>query len=211
MKEKTMHTKPAQKQASPPKATRRPRGRSKLPRTNSVVGNLSAEEQQEVADWVAQCKEGDRFGFASKQLALKGVQVSASGVARWYHHWWLQQCVSSADSFASAVQDALKALKLGLTEEQIDAAGQLIFTNRALQTQDAREFREMEYLRLAKRTAKVRDSQRERHLDIQERRLMDKVDVAIAAFVEEVKLRNDPELSALLEKLVAKIKEAKTL
>ena len=87
-----------------------------------------------------------------------GVKVGRTAVVDWFRGWRLRLRIASADSFAAKAVEALKALNVGLTQDQLDAAGQLIFTDSALAGENAEEFREMEYLRLAKQTARTKAS-----------------------------------------------------
>ena len=127
-------------------------------RADSVLGNLPEERQEQIAGWIRDCKEGDRYEAARAQLAADGVKVGRTAVVDWFRGWRLRLRIASADSFAAKAVEALKALNVGLTQDQLDAAGQLIFTDSALAGENAEEFREMEYLRLAKQTARTKAS-----------------------------------------------------
>ena len=53
-------------------------------RTDSVIGKMSEDRQEQVADWIRSSKEGDRYQNAADNLAADGIKVSRSSVARWY-------------------------------------------------------------------------------------------------------------------------------
>ena len=125
-------------------------------RSDSVIGNLPEGRQEQIAQWILDCTEGDRYQVAVDQLAEDGLVVSRSSVVRWFKGWRLRQRMQFADSLAGKVQETLKALNLGLTADQLSEAGQAAFQAEALSAEDAEEFREMEYLRLAKRSAEFK-------------------------------------------------------
>lgn len=171
-------------------------------RTDSILGNLPSDRQEQIAEWIRTCPEGDRYDYAREQLAADGVKVARTTVVDWFRGWRLRQSISSADSFALQVQDALKALNLGLTTDQLDAAGQLVFTNKALEAEDPKEFREMEYLRLAKQTAATKGRQKDQEIALAERRVavLEKKISDAAETVENSKL-SDAEKAARLREI----------
>ena len=140
-------------------------------RSDSVLGNLPEDRQTQVAQWIMDCKEGDRYEYAVEQLAADGIKVGRTAVFEWFRGWRLRQRMLSADSLACKVQDALKSLKLGLTAEQLSEAGQAAFQAEALAAENAEEFREMEYLRLAKQTAQSKAELEKAKLARADRRL----------------------------------------
>lgn len=165
------------------------------PRTDSIIGGLSQERQEQIVAWIASCKEGDRYEYAREQLEADGIKVSRTAVAQWFRGWRLRQQVSSASAYASQVKETLAALNMGLTQEQLDLAGQLVFTDKAMEAEDPEEFREMKYLDLAIKSAKTKAAFERQKLDQKERSLaqkdkeiqlaLDKWQIDVAALVEK--------------------------
>lgn len=185
-------------------------------RSDSILGNLPEERQAQIAQWIMECTEGDRYEFARAQLASDGVKVSRSALADWFKGWRLRQRIASADSLALKVQDTLKALNIGLTQDQISEAGQIAFQSEALSAENAKEFREMEYLRVTRESArtkakhdaekiaisKAKLSQKEREIEMALRKLtlLEKKAAEAAATASDSKL-SDAEKAARIREI----------
>ena len=140
-------------------------------RTDSTLGNLPPERQAMIAGWVENCEEGDRYELAREQLAADGITVSRSAVFSWYRSYSLQRDLEAADSLAADVTQVLKDMNIGLTAQQLDEAGQIVFTKTALVNQDAEGFQKIQYLKLAKDSARAKADLEERKLALSERRV----------------------------------------
>ncbi len=166
-------------------------GDSKPFRSDSALGKLPEERQDQIAQWVIDCKEGDRYEFARTQLQADGIKVSRTAVFNWFQGWRLRQRFGSAESFSLEVKELLKDPNLKLSMEQLDAAAQLAFTTKAVQLDDAEEFRQMKYLQLAERSAKTKAEQKDREIELSERRVT-AMESKIAQASQELQKLRDP-------------------
>jgi hypothetical protein len=125
-----------------------------------------AEQSEDFGDklweWLNEPKTDSCVGgaaFAKEQLAADGI-VLGGGWQRQlseFRSWWrLRRRVNRAESKARDAEELLRKLDLGLTQEKISQAGQIVFAEEALEAENAEEYREMEYLRLAKETARTK-------------------------------------------------------
>jgi hypothetical protein len=143
-------------------------------RSDSVLKTL-AEQSDEFGEklfaW-CQAKKTETcvggYQYARAQLAADGITLGSwrRQLSEFYSWWEMRQDFREADDQAANVQELLKSLNLGLTQQQIDAAGQLVFTQRALAARDAEEFREMEYLRVTKESARLKGELEMAKLDL---------------------------------------------
>lgn len=164
------------------------------PRSDSPLKNLSEERQEQIIEWCNAPKTDACVGgykFAKQQLADDGIKVSEGALSEFYSWWHLRRDFTQAEHQTEDIVELIKRLDPKLTAEQLETAGQLIFTQRAIAARNSEEFREMEKLRLAKETARTRGRQEERRLEIAERRV---------ALLEE----NQSKAKAELQKVVAK-------
>src|SRR5437879_1200531 len=102
-------------------------------RTDSTLGNLPTDRQEQIAEFLSAVETGDRYEATRQHLAEDGIKVSRSSVVRWFTSWRLQRDISEADSLASDVQTTLKEMNIGLTAEQLEEAGQIVFVKKAMQ------------------------------------------------------------------------------
>ena len=140
-------------------------------RTDSTLGKLPGEAQQALDRFIREVKGGDRYDAAVDHLALDGIKVSRSAVWAWHSAWKLHQDISEADSIVSDFEEMMRASESGISPEQIEAVGQLLFTKLAMKNHDADEYRQMEYLKLAKITAGTKARQKDADLALASRRV----------------------------------------
>lgn len=175
--------------------------------SNSVLKTLPEETQARIADWCAQDSLESAVSRCFSELQLK-TNKSSMGV---FFDWWkdeqerrgaretLEEVFRKADANATAVEQMLAEKFPDATPEKIAAAGQLVFTMQAANVKDAKEFREMEYLRLAKEAAQTKARhgdakirQKDRDLKLAERRVV----LLEAKAAEAIKTLDDKTLSA---------------
>lgn len=143
-------------------------------RSDSVLKNLPEERQAQIIEWINTPKSDDCVGgqkFALEQLAADGIKTSAASLSDFYSWWHLQQTFRRADNFTTQIEESLRKQFPELSSEKIAEAGQLVFTLQATNARDAKEFREMEWLRLAKVTGATKARQKDRDLALAERRV----------------------------------------
>jgi hypothetical protein len=145
------------------------------PRSDSPLKNLSEERQEQIIEWCNTPKTSDEDGnvtciggykFARAQLASDGLKVSERALSEFYSWWNLRRDFEQADEQTNDILELIKKLDPSITAEKLETAGQLIFTKNALAMRDAKEFREMEYLKLAKASAKTKGRQEEEKLQL---------------------------------------------
>jgi hypothetical protein len=142
-------------------------------RSDSVMKNLPEERQEQIIAWCDTPKTKDCAGgyeHARAQLASDGIKVSLRSLSDFYSWWHLSQDFAQADRQAVDIQELLKSLNVGLTKEQIETAGQMVFTQKAIAMRNAEEFREMEYLKLAKESAATRGRQKDEELSLKRKK-----------------------------------------
>jgi hypothetical protein len=142
-------------------------------RSDAWWAGFPEERLDQIAEWCKAPKTEESPGglqHAREQLAADGVKVSLSAVVRFFSWYRLQSNFAGCENFARSVEEALKKTP-GLTADAISAAGQVAFTAAATARQDPEEFREMEYLRLAKETAATKARQKDQDLKLAERRV----------------------------------------
>lgn len=128
------------------------------PRSDAWWAGLPEDRIEQIIEWIRQPKTEETPGgiqHAREQLAADGIKVSLSQLSRFFSWHCVQSSFDAAESFARSVEESL-AKRTDLTAEAIAEAGQLAFTAMATAAQDPEEFREMEYLRLAKETARAK-------------------------------------------------------
>ncbi|GEM_PF-5324671 len=141
-------------------------------RTDSLLGNLPEERQQEIAEFLMKVKKGDRYEVTRRHLEKDGLSVTRSQLVRWWHGWRSRRVFSGLRAQAEAFEQSLKAECPGMSAEQIRESGQLYFTAIAQAGEDSKEFREMEYLRLHKETAKMKAELEKAKIAISNRRVL---------------------------------------
>lgn len=146
------------------------------PRSDSPLKNLSEERQAQVIEWCNTPKQVAEDGvtvtcvgghkFAKQQLADDGLKVSEGALSDFYSWWHLRRDFQQADQQTEDILELIKKLDPEITAEKLEAAGHLIFTKNAVASRDAKEFREMEYLKLAKLSARTKGRQKDEELQI---------------------------------------------
>ncbi len=139
------------------------------PRSDSPLKNLSPERQEQIIEWCNTPKSDDCVGgykYAKQQLVADGLKVSESALSDFYSWWHLQKTFQQADSLTSDIEELLTRKFPDVDPQKISDLGQVIFTLQAANARNAEEFREMEYLKLAKQTATTRGRQKEEELQL---------------------------------------------
>lgn len=191
------------------------------PRSDSILKARAAQSPEfgdKLWEWLNTPKSETCPGgmqHAREQLAADGVQLGGGWLRQLseFRSWWeLQLDVNEAEQEVANIQELLQALDLGLTADQIRAAGQLVFSKRALVNRDPEEFREMEYLRLARETAATKADQEREKIELRKRQAEQKdralsqkdADLQLAErrvkLLEEQKAQAKQALASLAEK-----------
>lgn len=123
----------------------------KKPRSDSKLKNLPDDAQEKIMEW---CKEG--YEHARKQLAADGIRVSVRAIAEFYSWYRLQRRFSDASQRARHVEELLAQKDASLSPERIRELGQVVFTMEALEEGDKKGYVELEYLQLARESAKTK-------------------------------------------------------
>lgn len=114
------------------------------------------------------------LAYARAQLKNDGIELGGGWLSQLseFKHWWfaLRQ-MENADTFANNFTELLKTKFPNLTSEHLSNINQLSFTLAASNNKDPEEFREMEYLRLAKETAATKGRIETKKLELAERRV----------------------------------------
>src|SRR4029077_18837678 len=150
-------------------------------RSDSKLKHLPEERQDQIIEWCntpnqrgedgKPIKETGGLPYARAQLAADGLKVSERALSDFYSWWHLQRNFRDADNLTTQLEEMLKQQFPDVNPEKITEMGQLIFTLQATQARDAKEFREMEYLRLAKETGATKARQKDTELKLAERRV----------------------------------------
>ena|ERR1700731_3621737 len=144
------------------------------PRSDSPLKNLPEDRQEQIIDWCNASKSDDCIGghkFAKAQLAADGIKTSEGALSEFYSWWYLRRTFQEADNLTRQFEEMLKRTFPDIDPEKITQAGQLIFTLQATNARNAEEFREMEYLRLAKETGATKARQKDEELRLAARRV----------------------------------------
>jgi hypothetical protein len=112
------------------------------------------------------CPGGQRH--AIEQLRLDGVTASNRMLTEFSQWWELRLECSDADRFAEDWIELLQKQFPGMSPEKIAEHRQTFFTLKAANAGNAEEFREMEYLALAKQTAKTKADFEEQKITIRQ-------------------------------------------
>jgi len=151
--------------------------RRKKPRSDSKLKGRALESHEwgeKVWTWCHAPKSAQTSGglaFARERLSADGIKTSLRALSEFCAWWELRQDFSDLSRDVQNIQDLLKKSDAKLSAAQIDAAGQLIFTQRALAKRDPQEFREMEKLRLQKEAARASERLESGKLALAERRV----------------------------------------
>ncbi len=143
-------------------------------RADSVLGNLPEERQEQIEEWATTRKSDTCVGglnFALEQLAADGIKVAKSTLSEFLSARRLRRRCAFASSRALQTVALLQERGMKFSPEQVEDLGQSLFTVEAMDAGDGKEFREMEYLRLAKTTAKTKAALETRKLALAERRV----------------------------------------
>jgi len=119
--------------------------------TQEIVYRMLCEPGATLESTAARCKsEFSDFGCTQSPHGL------ANALSLWRFEYEMKRMFRSLDTRAKAYEAQRKAENPDLTPEQIAADGQRFFTAVASAAGDAKTFQDLEYLRLAKETAKVK-------------------------------------------------------
>ncbi len=143
-------------------------------RSDSVLGNLPEERQEQIIAWSMQPKTEEHPGglsYAREQLAADGLKVSISTLSEFVSWWRLQRRFAAAASRANQVADLLEQRNPDMEPEHVRKLAQSIFTLEALDSGDADTFVSLEHLKLSQDSARTKFSLEERKLELAERRV----------------------------------------
>jgi hypothetical protein len=132
-----------------------------------------AEQSEDFGDkvfaWINEPKTEKCIGgveYAKAQLAADGIKTSETALRDFYSWWGLRVEFKQADQDAENVKELLKEIHAGLTSEQLEEAGQIVFTRRALAQRDQEKFVEIGRFKLDKDSAKTKGRQKEEELTL---------------------------------------------
>jgi hypothetical protein len=187
-----------------------------------VLKTLPDDQQDIIASW---CSQGTLESAVSRCLSELGIKTNIDSMSKFHRAHVakkeLQEHFAIAESFATSVEEMLRNQFPDATPEKIAAAGQLVFTMKAANSGDSKEFRELEYLRVSKDTlaanirnneAKVKQkerqlTQKDRDLQLAERRvaLLEENAAKAKAQLEGLKTKGGltPETLAAIEQAAA--------
>jgi hypothetical protein len=121
------------------------------PRSDSKLKTLPEDVQAQIADWCAQDSLQSAVSRCASELQLQTSLASMSEFFAWYR---LRATFSQAEQNAQLVEQMLREKFPDATPEKIAAAGQLVFTMQAANANDVETFKDLEYLRVTKESAK---------------------------------------------------------
>jgi hypothetical protein len=122
------------------------------PRSDSKLKTLPEDVQERIAGW---CRE-DGLQSACSRCAAElqpPLKTNIQSLSEFFAWWNLRQTFNRAEQLAQQTEEFLKNEFPDATPEKIAAAGQLTFTLQAAASGNAKEFRELEYLRVRKEEA----------------------------------------------------------
>lgn len=134
------------------------------PRSDSVLKTLHPSRQLQIWEW---CQGGSYEAVVAKIKAEWQIVTSVSSLSGFYSWYPFRNKLEQANELKAQLRDTLRDMPdLDLSDEQLSKAGQAIFENEAIRTQDPKLFIEMRRLR-----QKDRDQEAvERRLQLLEQR-----------------------------------------
>ncbi len=154
------------------------------PRPDAKLLNLPEERQRQIWEWCKKPSERDTDGdpiprsggqaYALDQLAAGGCKVSPDTLSRACSFWRLQEDFTQADTEAKQVEEFLRTEFAEVTPDKIAKAGQLVFTMRAKNANDAEGFVLLENLRLSREIAESKGELEKAKLALKERSVAQK-------------------------------------
>lgn len=125
-------------------------------RTDSVLGNLPPQRQEQIAEFLEVVKDGDRYAATCAWLADDGLKVSRSALWSWYQQFALRRDMTSADELAAFAQQAARERDPKLTAAELEEIGNKVFTAASLAARDQKSYVDIQYLKLAQQSARTK-------------------------------------------------------
>lgn len=136
------------------------------PRSDSKLKNLPEERQEQIVEW---CGKG--LEYARAQLAADGFNTSLRALSEFWHWRQLQERFSSLSDRAQQIEELIKQKNPSMSPEKIREIGQALFTMEALDKGDAKEYVNLEYLKLAQETALTKAELEKQKLEVAREKL----------------------------------------
>ncbi|MEO7933218.1 MAG: hypothetical protein ABIT76_08685 [Chthoniobacterales bacterium] len=131
-------------------------------RSNSILKSR-AEQSEEFGEmvfaWCLEPKTEDCSGgyqHAREQLVSDGIKVSIGVVSEFFGWWGMRRDFQAINNFTQDVQEMLTRELPDVPLEKIEKAGDLVFTMKAANAGNGEEWREMQYLKIAKESAAMK-------------------------------------------------------
>lgn len=144
------------------------------PRADSWLKTLTEDRQAQVIEWINKPNDRDEKGksisktggieYARQQIAADGISVTPSQLSDFYSWYHLRQDFSEAETETQDILELIRSIDPSVTAQQLEVAGNLIFTKRALRDRNQERFVQMQELDLAKKTALTRGRQKDEEL-----------------------------------------------
>ena len=120
------------------------------PRGDAVLKTLPEARQQEIIDKIN--TRGQTYTKVRAWLAQDGLQTNEKSLRDFYSWFNLRRRFERATARSLDVQQLLAEADPSLSPERIEAAGQMVFLNEAIETGDVKGFVSVSRLRLAKQS-----------------------------------------------------------
>jgi hypothetical protein len=128
------------------------------PSASALLKNLSEERMEQIAEWIKKPNDRDDDGklipktgglfFAQQQLAADGLKVSLQTISDFGSWWDLRQRFNRMELLTQNSEEMLRNFRPDLTEEQVRAFGQRVFTAAAIDQNDPETFLALTKLQL---------------------------------------------------------------
>lgn len=170
------------------------------PRGDSVLKTLPEDTQSQIIDLLK--AKGASYRKVRAQLAAEwDIDTNETSLRDFYSWWHMRQRFASAAARGKQLQEMLASSDPSMSPEKIEAAGQAVFLNEAIETGDTKAFVSVSRLRLAKQAFEAEKSafrlkyqQKDREIEQRERQIIlerEKFETDAAkkamAFVAEIK------------------------
>jgi hypothetical protein len=168
-------------------------------RTDSTLGNLPKERQQEIAEYLEAVKKGDRFAMTRAWLADDGLKVGRTALWDWYQAFALRRRFTLRSSLAGQMEELLAQDQPGMSAERVREFGQKVFMSEAIQDQDVKSWFLLNRLELGREQL---EHEREKFKE----GIRTKLETGLAALFEEIK--DNPKAVALFEQMKQEVRAA---
>ena len=119
------------------------------PRGNAVLKTLPEDQQEEIIGWIKEPKSSYRK-VRARLLMDRRIATNEESLRDFYSWWHMRRRFEGASARGKQLQEMLAAADPSLSPEHIEAAGQAVFLNEAIESGDAKAFVSVSRLRLAK-------------------------------------------------------------